>query len=112
VFNAAAKAAVDSGMIIVAASGDNDSSDGGSTPSNVDFPASSPYVNGCGGTTLTKLAEEDQGKAAERKKSRRRSLRRPGPLTRCSRRSPYDWGVNKDTLVKTNQFLAKLTLAY
>jgi kumamolisin len=53
-FNAAAKAAIDSGMIIVAASGDNDSSDGGPTPSNVDFPASSPYVIGCGGTSLGK----------------------------------------------------------
>jgi Subtilase family len=53
-FNAAARAAVDRGMIIVAASGDNDSSDGGPSPSNVDFPASSPYVIGCGGTTLGK----------------------------------------------------------
>jgi hypothetical protein len=51
-FNDAAKAAVDIGMIIVAASGDNDSSDGGPTPANVDFPASSPYVVGCGGTKL------------------------------------------------------------
>jgi kumamolisin len=57
VFNAAAKAAVDSGMIIVAAAGDNDSSDGGSTPANVDFPASSPYVIGCGGTTRLKAPE-------------------------------------------------------
>ncbi len=53
-FNAAAKAAVDSGMIIVAAAGDNDSSDGGPTPANVDFPASSPYVIACGGTTRFK----------------------------------------------------------
>jgi hypothetical protein len=62
-FNAAAKAAVDKGMIIVAASGDNDSSDGGPTPANVDFPASSPYVIGCGGTTktkATKTAEADE----------------------------------------------------
>ena len=51
-FNNAAKAAVDNGMIIVAASGDNNSSDGGPTPANVDFPASSPYVIGCGGTKL------------------------------------------------------------
>jgi Subtilase family len=56
-FNAAAKAAVDNGMIIVAASGDNDSSDGGPTPANVDFPASSPYVIGCGGTTRTKATK-------------------------------------------------------
>jgi subtilase family serine protease len=60
-FNAAAREAVANGMIIVAASGDNDSSDGGPTPANVDFPASSPYVVGCGGTKLFKV-REDQGK--------------------------------------------------
>jgi hypothetical protein len=58
-FNNAARAAVDNGMIIVAASGDNDSSDGGPTPANVDFPASSPYVIGCGGTKLFHQREED-----------------------------------------------------
>jgi hypothetical protein len=61
-FNAAAKAAVDNGMIIVAASGDNDSSDGGPTPANVDFPASSPYVVGCGGTKLFKGREDHDEK--------------------------------------------------
>jgi len=42
------------GINICVASGDNGSSDG--VPGNmnyVDFPASSPYVTGCGGTTLT-----------------------------------------------------------
>ena len=58
-FNDAAKAAVDNGMIIVAASGDNDSSDGGPTPANVDFPASSPYVLGCGGTKLLHPQERE-----------------------------------------------------
>ncbi len=53
-FNEAAKAAIDNDMIIVAASGDNDSSDGGSTPANVDFLASSPYVIGRGGTKRIK----------------------------------------------------------
>ena len=47
-------------MIIVAASGDNDSSDGGPTPANVDFPASSPYVVGCGGTSRAKFPKPDQ----------------------------------------------------
>lgn len=47
---AAALAAVDAGMIVFAASGDNDSSDGGMTPANVDLPASAPHVIGCGGT--------------------------------------------------------------
>ena len=47
-------------MIIVAASGDNDSSDGGPTPANVDFPASSPYVIGCGGTSRVKAPKSGQ----------------------------------------------------
>jgi kumamolisin len=47
------KAAADHGNAIVfAASGDNDSSDGGSTPANVDAPASCPHVIGVGGTSL------------------------------------------------------------
>jgi kumamolisin len=40
------------GITIAVASGDNGSSDGGSG-NNVDFPASSPHVLGCGGTALT-----------------------------------------------------------
>jgi kumamolisin len=40
------------GVTITVASGDNGSSDGASG-NNVDFPASSPYVLGCGGTKLT-----------------------------------------------------------
>ena len=37
-------------MTIFAAVGDNDSSDGGPDPANVDLPSSSPFVIGCGGT--------------------------------------------------------------
>ncbi len=48
---AAAAAAVGTGMIVFAASGDNNSSDGGPTAANVDLPASAPHVIGCGGTT-------------------------------------------------------------
>jgi len=44
-------------MVVFAASGDNDSSDGGSTPANVDAPASCPHVVGCGGTNKTAAAE-------------------------------------------------------
>jgi subtilase family serine protease len=47
---AAATVAVGSGAIIFAAAGDNNSSDGGATPANVDLPASAPHVIGCGGT--------------------------------------------------------------
>ena len=49
--NGAAQAAAAVGMTVFAASGDNDSSDGGPTPANVDLPSSSPFVVGCGGTS-------------------------------------------------------------
>jgi subtilase family serine protease len=44
-------------MIVFAASGDNDSSDGGPIPANVDLPASAPHVIGCGGTNKTATSE-------------------------------------------------------
>jgi len=53
----AATAATAAGMIVLAAAGDNDSSDGGSTPANVDVPASCPHVIGCGGTNKTTTSE-------------------------------------------------------
>ena len=46
----AAIAATAAGMVVFAASGDNDSSDGGPGRANVDLPASAPHVIGCGGT--------------------------------------------------------------
>lgn len=52
-----ASTATDEGMVVFAAAGDNDSSDGGSTPANVDVPASCPHVIGCGGTYKTKTQE-------------------------------------------------------
>jgi kumamolisin len=45
------------GMVVFGASGDNDSGDGGSSPANVDVPASCPHVIGCGGTFKTATAE-------------------------------------------------------
>ncbi len=53
----AAAAATSAGMIVFAASGDNDSSDGGTTPANVDVPSSCPHVVGCGGTYKTTSEE-------------------------------------------------------
>jgi len=53
----AATDATAAGMVVFAASGDNDSSDGGPTPANVDLPASAPHVIGCGGTTKTPTSE-------------------------------------------------------
>jgi kumamolisin len=49
--NAACQAAGAVGVTITVAAGDDGSTDGG-TGNNVDFPASSPYVLACGGTTL------------------------------------------------------------
>jgi len=53
----AAAAATEAGMVIFGAAGDNDSSDGGSTPANVDVPSSCPHVVGCGGTNKTPTTE-------------------------------------------------------
>jgi kumamolisin len=52
-----AQAATAAGMVVFAASGDNDSSDGGQTPANVDCPSSCPHVVGCGGTSKTATSE-------------------------------------------------------
>jgi PKD repeat protein len=51
-FNALFQSAVTKNISIIAAAGDNGSSDG-APGSNVDFPSSSPYVLACGGTSLT-----------------------------------------------------------
>jgi kumamolisin len=52
-----AQAAVTAGTAVFAASGDNDSSDGGTTPANVDCPSSCPHIVGCGGTNKTSSSE-------------------------------------------------------
>ncbi len=52
-----ATSATAGGMIVFAASGDNDSSDGGPTPANVDCPSSCPHIVGCGGTNKTATTE-------------------------------------------------------
>jgi kumamolisin len=54
---AAAAAATAAGMVVFAAAGDNDASDGGDTPANVDVPASCPHVIACGGTSKTATTE-------------------------------------------------------
>lgn len=53
----AALNATTSGMVVFAAAGDNDSSDGGPNPANVDLPASCPHVVACGGTSKTASTE-------------------------------------------------------
>jgi kumamolisin len=62
----AAIEATAAGMTIFAASGDNDSSDGGLGASNVDLPASAPHIIGCGGTTKTRKSEIVWNSAAGR----------------------------------------------
>ena len=52
-----AETATAQGMAVFAAAGDNDSSDGGPTPANVDAPASCPHVVACGGTNKTATSE-------------------------------------------------------
>ena len=54
---AAAQAATDAGVVMFAAAGDNDASDGGPDPANVDLPAGCPHVIGCGGTTKSRDRE-------------------------------------------------------
>jgi subtilase family serine protease len=54
---AAAQAALAAGMVVFAAAGDNDSSDGGPNAVNVDCPSSCPSVVACGGTSKTTATE-------------------------------------------------------
>jgi kumamolisin len=51
--NGAFQAAIAAGITICCAAGDDGSSDGVASGAHVDFPASSPYVLGVGGTKLT-----------------------------------------------------------
>ena len=44
-------------MVVLASAGDNNSSDGGATPANVDAPSSCPHIIGCGGTSKTPTSE-------------------------------------------------------
>ena len=53
----AALEATQAGMVVFAASGDNNSSDGGPNPANVDCPSSCPHAVGCGGTSKTASTE-------------------------------------------------------
>jgi kumamolisin len=54
---ATAAAALNAGMVVFAASGDNDAGDNGSGRVNVDAPASCLSVIGCGGTKKTRQTE-------------------------------------------------------
>lgn len=54
-FNHAFLVAATAGITVTAAAGDNGSSDG-EKGAHVDFPASSPYVLGCGGTSLASMS--------------------------------------------------------
>lgn len=54
-FNAAFLQAANAGITVTVAAGDNGSTDG-EKGAHVDFPASSPYVLGCGGTSLPTMS--------------------------------------------------------
>ena len=54
---ASALAATQAGMVVLAASGDNDSSDGGPNAANVDLPSSAPSIIACGGTFKSRTVE-------------------------------------------------------
>jgi kumamolisin len=54
-FNNAFQKAANAGIAVTVAAGDNGSSDG-ETGNHVDFPASSPFVTACGGTSLPSLS--------------------------------------------------------
>jgi len=56
VVNQALEASTAKGITVCVASGDSGSSDGGGSKAEVDFPASSPYVLGVGGTKLVASA--------------------------------------------------------
>jgi kumamolisin len=58
-FNTLFKKAAAAGITVTAASGDSGSSDG-ETGNHVDFPASSPYVLACGGTSLPTLSPSSE----------------------------------------------------
>jgi len=58
-FNAAFQSAAAAGIVVTCASGDNGSTDGETGP-HVDFPASSPHVLGCGGTSLPALSPSSE----------------------------------------------------
>lgn len=55
---AAAGEASAAGMLVFAASGDNDSADGGHGRANVDCPSCCPHVIGCGGTMKPHVGHE------------------------------------------------------
>jgi kumamolisin len=59
-FNTVFQNAAKAGITVTAAAGDNGSGDG-EPGQHVDFPASSPYVLGCGGTSLPALSSSGFG---------------------------------------------------
>ncbi len=63
-YDSAFQAAATMGITVCVASGDNGSSDGvGDSANHVDFPASSPHVLACGGTTLQAAGTTISGEA-------------------------------------------------
>ena len=93
----AAIAATTAGMVVFAASGDNDSGDGGPTPANVDLPAAAPHVIGCGGTKRPKDLErsrdclERQSRQDERRGYGRRVFNLLSDADVAGERASWSW---------------------
>ena len=77
-FDSAFQAAAAMGITVCVASGDNGSSDGVTDGADhVDFPASSPHVLACGGTSLTGIGKYDHRRGGvERRRAGRCERRR------------------------------------
>ena len=95
-FDKAFQAAASMGVTVCCASGDNGSADGVSDgKAHVDFPASSLFALGCGGTKLTVSGTSHQQRSRlererqeQRDRRRRERLLRTARLTRRTPRSP------------------------
>ena len=94
VVNAAFQAAMAKGITICCASGDDGSSDGAARGAEVDFPASSPFVLGVGGTKL--VASGGSRRPSPRRSSGMRRSRTRAPAAagsaRCSPSRPIRTG--------------------
>ena len=97
--NEAFQAAIAAGITICCASGDDGSSDGVASGAHVDFPASSRYVLGVGGTKLT--ASSLSPRRSRRKWRGMRWRRAPAPAAAVSPRySPNRRGKTASTSLR------------
>ena len=103
-WTAQARAAMDSvfadavqlGIVVTAAAGDNGSTDGATDGSDhCDFPASSPNVLGCGGTSLSRQQRDGLEQRRRQRRDRRRGQRRVRPPAAPGRRRRARHGTRR-----------------